>query len=162
MDVDGNDQIYAWKGPGWNLALYGGTYRIEFGERPTHAIGLYRFVKANGNVFYTHNPREAANIFNSTTWDASKDSNGNLAPRYWVYKHNFYWGGKLTYAPGETFSSNDTYVINHGSDGPQDTMHKWWKDTNDQCVANAYIDLGLESDSFNRAQQHIHGQMIKK
>ena len=51
--------------------------------------------------------------------------------------------------PGETFSSNDTYVINHGSDGPQDTKHTWWKDTNDQCVANAYIDLGLESDSFN-------------
>ena len=148
MDVDGNDQIYAWKGPGWNEALYGGTYG-RLTERPTHAIGLYRFVKPNNNVFYTHNPAEAEYIFNLTTWDASKDSNGNLAPRYWVYKDNFYWGGKLTYAPGETFSFDDTYVVRHGSDGPQDTKHTWWKDTNDQCVANAYIDLGLESDSFN-------------
>ena len=147
INVDGGDQHYAWKGPGWEDGRGGTSGRLT--ERPTHTIPLYYFRKPNGNVFYTHNPLEAEYIFNLTTWTASKDSNGNLAPRYWVYRHNFYWSGKLTYALGETFSFDDTKVVNHGSDGPQDTKHKWWKDSDDPCVAIAYIDLGIKSDTFN-------------
>ena len=146
IDNVDNENRYAWKGPGWDDGR-GGTYG-RLTERPTHTTGLYKFVKANGNVFYTHNPNEAAGILNSQTWTYSKDSNGNLAPRYWIYQHSFYWSGKLTYALGDTFSFQQTYTVAHSSDGPKDTSHNWWKDTTDRCVAIAYVDLGIQSDTF--------------
>ena len=65
MDVDGNDQIYALKGPG-GTALYGGAYG-RLTERPTTLLD-YRFGKQTA-MFFILIILERQQIYLIQPWD---------------------------------------------------------------------------------------------
>ena len=105
VHIDEVGNRYAWKGPGWRDGR--GRMDGNLTERPNHTTPVYEFDTGGRfgyNKFYTVWPPEAYNIaFNvATHWTYSKDQNGRLAPKFWVYHRDWYWFGKLS------FSSSDS------------------------------------------------------
>ena len=156
VHIDEVGNRYAWKGPGWRDGR--GRMDGNLTERPNHTTPVYEFDTGGRfgyNKFYTVWPPEAYNIaFNvATHWTYSKDQNGRLAPKFWVYHRDWYWFGKLSFSSSDSEPNMNSQLRYHsklkgtnlwyGDVAFTGTAHRAAK-----CRALGYIDLKIDADTF--------------
>ena len=156
--IDDPGNRYAWKGPGWTDGN-GGTYG-RLTSRPNYATPVYEFDtlgQSGYSKFYTIWPPEAYNLRYGgccSHWQYSKDSNGHLAPKFWVYHRDWYWHGKLSFGPGDSAPSTSQLGWLHGT-GLRGT-NLWYGDVAfsgsthkyAKCRGIGFIWLRINADTF--------------
>ena len=155
VHIDDAGNRYAWKGPGWSDSA--GRTNGRLTQRPNYTTPVYEFDtggRSGFSKFYTIWPPEAYDIrfgFGSH-WDYSKDQNGKLAPKFWVYHRNWYWYGNLSF--GSQDSRPDITQLQY-----QDKLvgtKQWYGDVAfsgpahraAKCRAIGYIDLKINADTL--------------
>lgn len=157
VHIDSIDNRYAWKGPGWSE---GSNTSGRLTQRPNFTTPVYEFETGARNEFskfYTVWPIEAYNIrfINAPHWDYSKDVNGKLAPKFWVYHRNWYWHGRLSFEEGDPAPDQNTQLTYLNGTGLQGT-NLWYGDIAfsgiphraAKCRAIGYIDLKIDADTL--------------
>ena len=159
VHIDSKDNRYAWKGPGWsdsnNSSING-----RLTQRPNFTTPVYEFDtggRSGFSKFYTVWPPEAYDIrfgFGSH-WDYSKDQNGKLAPKFWVYHRNWYWYGNLSFGSQDSKPDANTQLTYLNGTGLQGT-DLWYGDVafsgpehkSAKCRAIGYVDLRINADTL--------------
>tara|TARA_B100000524_G_scaffold169886_1_gene86949 strand:- start:51 stop:6131 length:6081 start_codon:yes stop_codon:yes gene_type:complete len=156
VHIDDAGNRYAWKGPGWSDSA--GRTNGRLTQRPNYTTPVYEFDtggRSGFSKFYTIWPPEAYDIrfgFGSH-WDYSKDQNGKLAPKFWVYHRNWYWYGNLSFGSQDSRPDINTQLQY------QDKLvgtKEWYGDVAfsgpahraAKCRAIGYIDLKINADTL--------------
>ena len=158
VHIDEVGNRYAWKGPAWSDSS--GRTNGRLTQRPNFTTPVYEFDTGGRfgfNKFYTVWPPEAYDIrFGAGShWGYSKDVNGKLAPKFWVYHRDWYWHGNLSFGSSDSrpdMNSQLTYLNGTGLQG----TNLWYGDVAftgqahkaAKCRAIGYIDLRVNADTL--------------
>ena len=156
VHIDDVGNRYAWKGPGWSDSQ--GRTNGRLTQRPNYTTPVYEFDtggRSGFSKFYTVWPPEAYDIrftFGSH-WDYSKDANGKLAPKFWVYHRDWYWYGNLSFGSSDPRPDMNTQLQYQSKLVGTD---EWYGDVAfsgpahkaAKCRAIGYIDLKIGADTF--------------
>ena len=95
VHIDEVGNRYAWKGPAWSDSSGHTNGRLT--QRPTLQLQFMNLIQEEDLVLINsiQYGTEAYDIrFGAGShWGYSKDVNGKLAPKFWVYHRDWYWYG---------------------------------------------------------------------